>query len=66
MATSALRLGVDLPNVSLVIHHGPPYTLIEYSQESGRAGRNGKLSHTVIVRSRESGDIVEKELDGPL
>jgi superfamily II DNA or RNA helicase len=63
VATTALGLGVDVPNVSLVVHCGLPYSLIDFSQESGRAGRNGALSQSIIVRDEGPLlDTVEGEL----
>jgi Lhr-like helicase len=39
VATTALGTGVSYPGVMLVVHVGLPYGLIDFSQESGRAGR---------------------------
>lgn len=41
VATSVLGRGLDLAGVTLVVHAGPPFTLEEYAQQSGRAARGG-------------------------
>ncbi len=37
-------MGVDCPDIWQVFHYGPPSTLEEYVQETGRAGRDGVQS----------------------
>ena len=36
--TVAMGMGVDIPSIRCVIHVGPPCTIQEYFQETGRAG----------------------------
>ena len=41
---SALGLGIDVPDIQVVVHIGKPYSLVEYAQQSGRAERDGQRS----------------------
>jgi len=48
IATSALGLGVNIPNVRWVIHYGIPMNVEDYVQEIGRAGRDGLQSYAIM------------------
>lgn len=48
-ATSALGTGDDVPNIVAVVHCGLPYGLVDYAQQSGRAGRDGTTPVKSII-----------------
>ncbi|KKZ66219.1 hypothetical protein EMCG_08055 [[Emmonsia] crescens] len=49
VATSALGMGIDIANIRSIIHVGRPRSLLDYGQESGRAGRDGQGSEAIII-----------------
>ncbi|OBB27925.1 recombinase RecQ [Mycolicibacterium elephantis] len=57
IATSALGMGFDKPDLGFVVHLGAPSSPIAYYQQVGRAGRSTSSAEVVLLPGREDQDV---------
>jgi ATP-dependent DNA helicase RecQ len=60
VCTNAFGMGIDKPDVRLVVHLTLPDSLEAYFQEAGRGGRDGKKSYAVLVYTETDADQLRK------
>lgn len=63
VATNAFGMGIDKPDVRMVIHIDTPDSIEAYFQEAGRAGRDGKKSYAVLLTNKNDELKLKKRID---
>lgn len=56
VATSAFGLGIDVPDIELVIHFNAPISMTDYIQQIGRAGRDGRKARCILFYDQNGDD----------
>ena len=63
VATNAFGMGIDKPDVRLVIHYDCPDSIEAYFQEAGRAGRDGQQAYAVMLYNKSDNAKLAKRID---
>jgi ATP-dependent DNA helicase RecQ len=60
IATSAFGMGIDKPNIRYIVHYQAPGSLEQYVQEIGRAERDGRPAHCILLFDPADLDVQER------
>lgn len=62
VATNAFGMGIDKPDVRIVLHTDMPSSIEAYFQEAGRAGRDGERAYAVALYNSADNRIIKKRI----
>ena len=62
ISTNAFGMGIDKSNVGIVVHFDVPFSIENYIQESGRAGRDEKKSFAVLLKNKNDIAIYKEQV----
>ncbi len=63
VATNAFGMGIDKPDVRLVIHYDCPDSIEAYFQEAGRAGRDGQAAQAILLYNNNDNAKLQKRIN---
>ena len=63
VCTNAFGMGIDKPDVRLVMHYDCPDSIEAYFQEAGRAGRDGKPAQAILLYNNSDNAKLAKRID---
>lgn len=63
VATNAFGMGIDKPDVRLVVHYDCPDSIEAYFQEAGRAGRDGQQAYAVLLYNNSDNSKLQQRID---
>ena len=63
IATNAFGMGIDKPDVRLVVHYDCPDSIEAYFQEAGRAGRDGQPAQAILLYNNNDRAKLQKRIN---
>jgi len=63
VATNAFGMGIDKPDVRLVVHYDCPDSIETYFQEAGRAGRDGQPAQAILLYNNSDNAKLQKRIN---
>ena len=63
VATNAFGMGIDKPDVRIVIHYDCPDSIEAYFQEAGRAGRDGQPAQAILLYNNNDNAKLQKRIN---